>query len=294
MTDLCLWAGTLRGVPVRDRIDIAASCGFAEVSLAPTEFHDDLGGYARSRGVRLACLDPVVAWLPGSRSAHPAHQPYVRYGVDEIVDMARCLGVRSLNAIDVFWRAPRDAAAAFADLCDRAAGLTVHLEFQVYSAIPDLATAWRIVAAAGRPNGLLLVDSWHHARAHPAMELPDLPVGSVAAVQLSDGLGRPRGTLVEDSTQHRMIPGEGAFNLTGLLNDLAPHRPSVGAEVFSRALAALPPREAARRVHAGLLTTLAASENVTGTSAPPAARTPGSARSTTPGSAVHTSRPVRH
>ena len=84
--------------------------------------------------------------------------------------MADAFGSHVVNVGDIGM--PEDLAAmddvieGFAGLCDRAAehGLLVALEFLPWSGIPDVATAWRIVDAAGRANGGLLVDTWHHLR----------------------------------------------------------------------------------------------------------------------------------
>ena len=82
-----------------------------------------------------------------------------------------------------------DAASAFASLCDRAADhdLLAHIEYFPQSGIPDLTTAYEIVRAAGRGNGGVMVDSWHHLRGTDAGRFdPGFPGESILAVQLGD------------------------------------------------------------------------------------------------------------
>src|SRR5262249_61387056 len=78
------------------------------------------------------------------------------------------------------------AGESCARLCDRARehGLLVHLEFLPWAGIPDLAMACEIVRGAARPNGGLLVDSWHLFRS--GGEGPGL-----RAVPGGPGLGGP-------------------------------------------------------------------------------------------------------
>ena len=117
-------------------------------------------------GLSVGELDPAWWWLPGASEIHipPEHdyEQIFRYTEPELFAVADAVGARSLNAVDVFggtWSLD-EAATAFAGLCDRAAdhGLLVHLEFLPWSRIPDLATAWQVVAC-GRP-----AQRWAHAR----------------------------------------------------------------------------------------------------------------------------------
>jgi hypothetical protein len=53
---------------------------------------------------------------------------------------------------------------------------------------------------------------------------------------------------MEDSTDHRMFPGEGAFDTTGYLQAIGPeHIRSLGVEIFSAELDKTAAAEAGRR-----------------------------------------------
>jgi sugar phosphate isomerase/epimerase len=143
----------------------------------------------------------------------------------------------------------------FAAVCDRAAehGVEVALEFLPWSGIPDLATALAVVTAAKRANGGVIVDSWHYFRGRP----DDALLRSAAAqhikcVQLSDGDAEPDGDYMSDTILHRRLPGDGAFDLLGLLQCLGENNDaavSCSVEIMSTDEQALPVGDIARRAY---------------------------------------------
>jgi sugar phosphate isomerase/epimerase len=154
------------------------------------------------------------------------------------------------------------ASEAFALLCDRAAahGLDVAIEFWAHSAL-DARRAAAIVAAAGRRNGGLLVDTWHaHHEPQTREVLLGAPTGTVKSVQVAD-VGRDVPVDYVTATMHaRRLPAEGVTDLVGwvrLLDAIGTPAP-LGIEVLSDALHALPPDEAARRAGIAMRTLLAA------------------------------------
>ena len=105
--------------------------------------------------------------LRGWASAGEAHEKCLRH-LDTIDRMAEDLGPADhVQVIGPYEGDLDDAAAGFAMVCDRFAqhGMRAALEyFPDMSNIPDVTTALEIVERAGRPNGGLCVDSWHHFR----------------------------------------------------------------------------------------------------------------------------------
>jgi sugar phosphate isomerase/epimerase len=267
-TDLVLCSGTIpRDTPFRLRLEAAVSAGYSAISLwgrdyraARVEGHSDsdLAALIADHGLVVAELDPAWWWTPGAAGFSIPDEldpvEVFRYDEAELFRIAELVGARSLNAADVLggrWSVD-EGASAFAALCDRAAehGLMVHLEWLAWSRIADLAAAWGIVRSADRPNGGLNIDMWHCARTGATPEeLLAIPGERVLAIQMDDGPARPEDDLVDATLHHRMVPGEGAFDLVGYLcalrtiGAMAP----VGVEVFSDDLHALGPMEAARR-----------------------------------------------
>jgi sugar phosphate isomerase/epimerase len=146
-----------------------------------------------------------------------------------------------------------DAAEAFAGVCDRAAahGLAAAIEFlPEMSNIPDAATAMQIVTRAGRANGGICLDCWHHFRgANDDDMLRAIPAEAIFAVQFDDG---PRQRVdpdyYTDCTRHREIPGDGDFDLAGflrLVSEMGVRLP-LSVEVMSVGLGERPASEIAR------------------------------------------------
>jgi sugar phosphate isomerase/epimerase len=144
----------------------------------------------------------------------------------------------------------------FGSLCDRAAarGIVVRVENCGGGLIPDPATAWRVVEAAGRANSGVAIDLFSYFRdgGDPA-SLREIPAGRILALQLSDGTAQSTLPLGEELYRRRLCPGEGAFNLVGIVRLLAEMgaAPVYEVEVFSDAQRGRPTQEAAERAFDG-------------------------------------------
>jgi sugar phosphate isomerase/epimerase len=115
---------------------------------------------------------------------------------------------------------------------------------------PDLQSALDIVRLADQPNGRINVDSWHLVRSDGDLEtLRQVPGEFIVAIQLDDGPMTVEGNLVEATLHNRVLPGEGEFDLAGMVRaprDTGTTAP-FGVEVYSDALHELPAEEGARR-----------------------------------------------
>jgi sugar phosphate isomerase/epimerase len=275
--DTVLCSGTLRaGTSFRERIAAAQAGDFTGLSLWGRDYQvardeglsdSDIRLLLADHGLAVAELDPAWWWLPGAAEIRipPEHdgERIFAFGERELFAVAEAVGARSLNAVDVFggpWSL-EEAAEAFAGLCDRAAGhgLLVHLEFLPWSRIPDLATAWRVVREADRPNGGLMLDAWHYFRSTPdGALLRSIPGASVLGVQLCDAPAVAEANPLHATLHERLLPGDGELALPTLLADLRATGTSapLGVEVFSDALHTLPPEEAGRLAGLALRTLL--------------------------------------
>ena len=110
----------------------------------------------------------------------------------------------------------------FAGFCEAAApyGLTADLEFMPWTFVPDLTTASRIVAHAGRANAGILVDALHFDRSKSSIgEIAGIPAHRLHYWQLCDGPAeRPATTeeMMHAARDERMFPGEGGIDLVSL------------------------------------------------------------------------------
>jgi sugar phosphate isomerase/epimerase len=141
------------------------------------------------------------------------------------------------------------------------------------SNIPDAATAMAIVNAAGRPNGGICLDTWHHFRgANDDDMLRAIPPERIFTVQFDDG---PRQRVdpdyYTDCTRYRDVPGEGDFDLTGflgLLDELGVRLP-LSVEVISTDLLQRPAAEVARRLADATRAVVASARDARGDSVRP-------------------------
>jgi len=263
---LVLCAGTAQHVPLLERLGPARAAGYQGVSIQPHEHARLLASgiddaELRSRvgdaGLAIAELDAITTWLPGHAPPPSFAQELASMlrgcTPERLVPIAASLGARSLTVVEFYGAEVGldQAAESFAGICDLAAlhGLLVHLEFLPWGGIPDLGTGAEIVRRAGRRNGGLLSDSWHLFRSGSTLEeLARLPGERVLGVQLNDAPERAEADLAEETQHRRLLPGEGSFDLVGLVRtlDRIGSRAPLGVEIYSDALATLPIETVAR------------------------------------------------
>jgi sugar phosphate isomerase/epimerase len=265
--ELTLWAANLIGRPLGERVQAALAGGFASTSLFPIEVRQaqeaglsrrDVRALFEDAGLRLSAVDPLALWLPGSQAPAglPDDDPAAGgFRPLEVFELTSAMGSDLVTVISVFERhveADR-GAEAFAALCDAAAdhGLRLQLEFIPTTGVPDLASAWEIVRRADRPNGGLILDSWHFFRSKPDFDLlASIPAERVFAIQLEDAPARPAADLAEESLHGRLIPGAGDLDLERFLSTIlrAGIPASIGPEVFSDQLRDVDAEELGRRL----------------------------------------------
>jgi sugar phosphate isomerase/epimerase len=235
--------------PFEERVRAAAEAGFAAMGLYVGEYERlrtegasdaDLRSVLGQYGMRVVEIEALRGW-----SATGAERDAYLRSERSVFAMSDALGPGHLD----------DAAEAFAGVCDRAAehGLAVAIEFlPEMTNIPDAATAMQIVKAAGRTNGGICLDCWHHFRgANDDDMLRAIPAEAIFTVQFNDG---PRQRVdpdyYTDCTRHREVPGDGDFDLVGFLRlvDEMGVRLPLSVEVMSVGLEPRPAGEIARRL----------------------------------------------
>jgi sugar phosphate isomerase/epimerase len=140
----------------------------------------------------------------------------------------------------------------FRTLCRQAAdvGTQVTIEPLPFSSIRDPKDAAEIVAGAGAPNGGILLDIWHLARAGFQYEdIASIPPQFIKHIELDDADEKIVGTLFEDTINNRLLPGEGSFDVRRFIRcvQATGYRGLYGVEILSHAHRALPLDEAAER-----------------------------------------------
>lgn len=240
-----------------DRVAAAAKAGYGGIGLRPrhrARAHENgltdanMRDILQSHGVRAVEIEVLSGWGSDEENMRAA-----RRHEHELYELVDAVGGRHLTVTGAGLVGPVDRAAElFAGVCDRAAehGLLVALEFLPWTEVPDPDHAREIVQLAGRPNGGIQVDTWHHFRGAASDEqLRAIPPELVVAIQFDDGLMSGEGTLY-DQTFERLLPGDGEFDLVHFLRLMADCevRAPLCLEVISSRVAALPVAEAARQV----------------------------------------------
>jgi sugar phosphate isomerase/epimerase len=244
-----LWSATLLGAGFDVRLDAAAAAGLTGMTVGPGDLAA-LGGAAGAAvrraadlGVHTLIAEAYTEWYPHAEPPVPFESS--SWTADTFRRTAEVFGCRDVCLVAPFKSGESFDALAewFAAACDvfAADDLTVHLEFSPFPPIGSIAAAWSIVQAADRPNAGITVDSWHFFRGDPDLDrLRTIPGDRITSVQLNDGADQLVESLVKDTFRHRRLPGDGTFDLVGLVHALRSigGLRLVGPEVLSTELSA--------------------------------------------------------
>lgn len=239
-------------VPLLDRLAPVAAAGFAGISLLPGDVlrleeggmpARDIAARIADAGLAVREMDCIGCWLP-SHTSEEAGVPFAgllrTLTPERVIAAAARVGAPSVVVVEMMGTtAPSldEAAEAFARVCDLAAehGLDAHIEALPAGNIASVPTAAAIVAAAGRANGGLTIDSWHFFRGGSTLaDLAAIPPGRVMTVQINDGSAHPQGDPLHETMTARRLPGDGAFDLAGFIRtlDAIGSTAPIGVEVF--------------------------------------------------------------
>jgi sugar phosphate isomerase/epimerase len=210
---------------IENRVVAAAEAGCAGIGLYTRDFQrleaEDAVGRLEElldrQGICLAEIEALRGW------GDPAVASTDDYREQEATAfrMADRFECRYVQAIGPVSDDPAVAATGFAKLCDRAAahGLVVGLEFLPFTNVADASDALRIVERAGRPNGGVCVDIWHHQRGAADLDLiRAIPGDRITAIQVSDGpLAPTLDSYYDDCLRTRVPPGGGEMDVAGFL-----------------------------------------------------------------------------
>jgi sugar phosphate isomerase/epimerase len=116
----------------------------------------------------------------------------------------------------------------FGELCADAAGRTdakIVYEFMPFDVnVNTLDAALAVVEGAGAPNGGVAIDTWHMSKLGIAPdELRRVPLEYLSWVELSDGRLENMDDLVDETVNHRALPGEGEIDVPGYVEACVDH-----------------------------------------------------------------------
>ena len=261
---------------LRDRCEQAARVGFSGIGL----WHADLEHLLETRtlaevkqllddnGLEYLELECLLDWFldPGDerRRASDATRAL-------LFEAAAALDAHHIKVANIFGT-PCDlpqVTERFAELCADAA--EHHDARMVYEFMPfdvnvrDVDTAVGVVGAAG-PNAGVALDTWHLGKL--GIEPDDLrriPADRLGWVELSDGRHESLPDLVDETVNHRILPGEGEFPIrehVAVCRELGYDGPW-GVEVLSEDLRNLPIEQIFERAYETASAQLAAVPDLT-------------------------------
>ncbi len=264
---------SVRQADFATRVRAAAAGGYAGIGLKLAEYEQ-----LRERGHSDAQLRDILAEhgqqvvgyeaLRGWASSGAVREQYFAH-LRTIEQMVDAFGPPwHVQVIGPYEGELDDAAAGFATVCDHFADLGTRAAIEYLpemSNIPDAAHAWAIAQAAGRANGGLCVDAWHHFRSGEGFDaLAQVPADRVFDVQFDDGPAHKIDPDYKiDCTSYRVLPGAGTFDLVGFVRtlDAMGVDASISVEVISLELDKLPPEDAATEMADATRAVLAAARS---------------------------------
>lgn len=241
---LSLCWGSMEGVNFVEFVNTAAQAGFEAITLNTALFEDATAGKISAQDVQqllkdnnliVSDIDPLFNWLPTSLElpGDDVISRCTRASAEEVFELAHIMGTDLVN-VPLGMATPaseQEIVDCFGALCERAAKeqLRVCLEFMPFNQVSNLATAARIVGSAGCDNGGIMLDCWHHHRSGgTAEDILTVPGEKFFALQIDDALPEPMEDMIEETLNHRLLPGEGCIDLVAMLRNLQ----SQGAELI--------------------------------------------------------------
>lgn len=227
-----------------EKVRAARDAGFVAVEVWTHDVDAQEGGATALRGLLadngVRALDYQV--LRDFDGAPDHRRQAARDGAERHLDVARELGASTIlvAASTDPDCVPERVVQDLRWLADRAAerSLTVAYESLSWSSrSPTLPQAWASVRDADHEALGIVIDPFHtFVRERTAADLDGIPVDKIFLVQLSDLVELvPEERLIETARHHRVLPGDGVFDIHSVLARLLRdgYRGPIGLEVFN-------------------------------------------------------------
>jgi sugar phosphate isomerase/epimerase len=247
----------------RDRCEEAAKVGFSGIGI----WHADLEHLLETRslkelkeildanGIRADELEFLMDWWldPGDEQRRAADKQRRLIFEAAAVLEPHHIKVGNIPATP----APLEQVTErFAELCADAAdhhAATIAYEIMPFDPnVPSLDAVIALAQGAGATNGGIAIDTWHMGKLGiPPEDLRRIPLEYLAWVELSDGMRENMPDPVDETINHRRLPGEGEFDVAAYVNvmtDMGYAEPW-GVEVLSEDLRNRPMDEIFRRAY---------------------------------------------
>jgi sugar phosphate isomerase/epimerase len=247
----------------RDRCEEAAKVGFAGIGIWHADLEHVLETHTLAEmkatfddaGLRHLELEFLMDWFvdPGDeRRAASDEQRRLLFEAAAVLEPHH-IKIGNIPATP----APLEQVTErFAELCaDAAEHHAATIAYEIMPFDPNVRTLDDVIAVAagaGAPNGGIAIDTWHMGKLGIAPEeLRRIPLEHLAWVELSDGQREDMPDPVDETINHRRLPGEGEFDVAAYVDvcrDMGYPGPW-GVEVLSEELRNLPMEEIFKRAY---------------------------------------------
>lgn len=248
-------------VPFKVRAEAAAKAGFKGMGLWHADLEHTLESMSlkemrrivEANGLKHVELEFLLDWWRDDERKRESDKRKAF-----LFNAAEALGARSVKVGDFFAQEVpmQKLIDSFAALCREAEryGTKIGYELmpQEFSMIHSIERARALIEGAGAKNGGIFFDLWHIVKQGIAYdEVARFPVRSIVGIELNDGYAQRMPDLAEETTQHRQLCGEGAFDVKGFVARMrkAGFTGPWGIEVLNKDLRVRPIEEVTRRAY---------------------------------------------
>ena len=225
----CLNGSTIRTTPILRQIEVAGRAGYGAIEL----WHDKIDEHLTKGGTLAeirATLDrwnlavPTTIYMAGWFDASPEQYPEALTACRRKLEQAAAIGAEFAIACPPM--GPADyavGAARYRELLELGLSLGVRPSMEFLGFVEDLNTiekALDVLNRAGHPAGTTILDPFHISRGGgDAASIRKLRADQIAICHFNDIPGSPLPHTQRD--EDRVLPGEGVYDLHGLLEHLA-------------------------------------------------------------------------
>jgi sugar phosphate isomerase/epimerase len=214
-------------VPIAERVAAVAEAGFSGMGLVADDLRAvrDSIGFAALRemivdhGLSHVEIELIERWWV--RRGEKGNSYQVRELLFEAAEVLRPAFIKIGSELGPRTPHPERLIEPLRELATQAAehGTRIAIETMPFSIISTVPMGAEIISAAAHPGVGLLVDAWHVFRAGTTLDelRESLTPATIFAVELDDAAQDVVGTQFEDTVHHRLLCGEGCFDLHGLV-----------------------------------------------------------------------------
>jgi sugar phosphate isomerase/epimerase len=245
--------------PFSERVQACAAAGYSGIGMHVRDYlalrrqgatDKQLRAVLDDNGIRHVEVEFLLNWF-----ADGVEGELARKDEATLYHMVEIFGARAINlGGDMTPRSSmplEQLVEPFAALCARASehGVTLAVEPVPWGNIAYVEDALRLIGESSAKNAGVLLDVWHLYRGgFEYQDLRGMDPALIVAVQLDDAKAEMHGDLMEDTVDHRVLPGQGAARpaeFLAILEDIGVSVP-ISVEILSTEQRGLAPAEAAR------------------------------------------------